>query len=99
MRVAHSGNMDEVDAKMRDAKLALEEVREDLKERRVRWQHIELVCGVSFMPEAGRGLSNLRRNQSTGSVMSLASNRTNPSLNNNSISDAVVEEEGETGGN
>ena len=55
IRLAHSGSMDEVDAKMRDARLALEEVREDLKERRLRWHHIELSCGVSFTapPEGG----------------------------------------------
>jgi len=99
IRLAHSGNMDEVDAKMRDAKLALEEVREDLKERRLRWHQIELTCGVSFAQDGGRSLQESRRNLGSGSMMSLASSRLNVSMNNNTISGAVVEEEGETGGN
>ena len=110
IRLAHSGNMDEVDAKMRDAKLALEEVREDLKERRARWSAIESACGCSFTSghdggdnrslAGGRSLAESRRNLSGGSLMSLSSSRHNVSLNNNnSINSAVREEEGESDGN
>ena len=83
IRLAHSGSMDEVDAKMRDARLALEEVRADLKERRLRWHHIELSCGVSFTapPDAGDKQTMARsasvafesnKNLSTNSLASLA---------------------------
>ena len=75
--------MDEVDAKMRDARMALEEVREDLKERRHRWQCIELACGVSFSDGAEKqsmprneSLEMSKRNLSSQSLISLVSTST-----------------------
>lgn len=82
-RLAHSGTMDDVDLKMREAKTALEDLRKDLNERRLRWQQIEQITNINFTTiENDKGI---RRNTSFGSVMSLSTSRASVGNNNSSV--------------
>ncbi|KAL8594598.1 hypothetical protein ACOMHN_002153 [Nucella lapillus] len=45
LRMAHSNSLDEIDQRIFDAKMALEEVKQDLQERLQRWHTIEHLCG------------------------------------------------------
>ena len=82
-RLAHSGTMDDVDLKMREAKTALEDLRKDLNERRLRWQQIEQITNINFTTiENDKGI---RRNTSFGSVMSLSTSRASIGNNNSSV--------------
>jgi hypothetical protein len=51
MTMPHRGLMDKVDERIQDARQALEQVGEDLQERRQRWQQIESICGISIRSE------------------------------------------------
>ncbi|XP_074649724.1 stromal interaction molecule homolog isoform X5 [Tubulanus polymorphus] len=52
-RIAHSGNFDDVDKRISDARAALEEVRKDLQERLHRWHRIEVLCGFQIVNNPG----------------------------------------------
>ena len=57
-KVAHGSSLDEVNAKIVSAKKALSEVTKELKERVIRWQQIENLCGFAIM--ANKGLTQIQ---------------------------------------
>ena len=94
-RLAHSGTMDDVDMKMREAKKALEDLRADLNERRIRWQQIELITSIQFTsPEEGSLRKNDSRSDLYASRTSVCNNNCSVVNNHNSSSSgSLVEEE------
>jgi len=48
-----------VDARIADARRALEELGTNLRERRQRWQRIEMLCGASLRVDVSSSVSNL----------------------------------------
>ncbi|KAL8559566.1 hypothetical protein ACOMHN_018729 [Nucella lapillus] len=59
LRMAHSNSLDEIDQRILDAKVALEEVKQDLQERLHRWHTIERLCGFPII--SNPGLSTLHQ--------------------------------------
>jgi len=80
-RLAHGSAMDEVDVKMNEARLALEAVREVLREMRQRWHLIEIACDFPFTTTTENSRVGMKRESSSASLTSLASTA-NPSLAN-----------------
>uniref|UniRef100_T1JCG0 SAM domain-containing protein n=1 Tax=Strigamia maritima TaxID=126957 RepID=T1JCG0_STRMM len=52
-RIAHGNSIDDVDSRILQAKAALTEVTQDLKERLHRWRQIEVLCGFSIVQNTG----------------------------------------------
>lgn len=59
MSSTNEGLMDSVDERIADARQALEELGSNLRERRQRWQRIEVLCGVSLRMEGASPVVNL----------------------------------------
>ncbi|KAK7465238.1 hypothetical protein BaRGS_00037608, partial [Batillaria attramentaria] len=53
LRMAHSNSIDEIDQRILDARMALEEVKQDLQERLHRWHTIERLCGFPIISNPG----------------------------------------------
>ncbi|XP_025085703.1 stromal interaction molecule 1-like isoform X2 [Pomacea canaliculata] len=53
LRMAHSNSLDEIDQRILDARMALEEVKHDLQERLLRWHVMERLCGFPIVSNPG----------------------------------------------
>ncbi|XP_076468369.1 stromal interaction molecule homolog [Babylonia areolata] len=53
LRMAHGNSLDVIDQHILDARVALEEVKQDLQERLQRWHTIERLCGFPVISNSG----------------------------------------------
>ncbi|KAG1714003.1 Stromal interaction molecule [Nymphon striatum] len=53
LRIAHSNSIDDIDHIIVEAKSALSEVTQELRERAKRWKQIETICGFSITKNPG----------------------------------------------